>query len=99
MAFIRTSKRTAAKNRRKAANYKRVCVEVDERDNGFCVVCCWWTPEPRIHHHIIFRSQGGPDTTENLCTVCATCHADIHDRKVLVTGNANKALHIERKVA
>jgi len=37
-AFIRTSKRTAAKNRAKAANYRKVCAEVDTRDFGHCRV-------------------------------------------------------------
>lgn len=29
-------------------------------------------------HHIIFRSHGGPDTMENLITLCLHCHAKEH---------------------
>lgn len=95
-AFIRTSPRKAAKNRVKAANYRKVCAEVDTRDLGHCRVChCFCAPYVH-HHHIVFRSQGGKDTTENLITVCTQCHADIHERRIRVTGNANVTLKIER---
>jgi 5-methylcytosine-specific restriction endonuclease McrA len=94
-AFIRPSKRTAARNRRKATNYRRVCAQVDTRDGGFCRVCRRFC-QATAHHHIVFRSQGGKDTTANLITVCVDCHADIHSRKVRVTGDANNTLQIER---
>ncbi len=29
-------------------------------------------------HHQAFRSQSGDDSEENLITLCAGCHADIH---------------------
>src|SRR3974390_1710479 len=29
-------------------------------------------------HHLIFYSDGGPPTTENLVLVCPNCHATIH---------------------
>jgi len=96
MAFIRPSKRTAAKNRRKAANYRKVCAEVDKRDAKVCRVCRIWDGGALHHHHIVFRSQGGKDTTDNICIVCAGCHTDIHDRRIRVTGNANETLTIER---
>ena len=96
MAFIRPSKRTAAKNRRKAANYRKVCEEVDARDRKTCRVCRIWDGGALHHHHIVFRSQGGKDTTENIATVCAACHDDIHARRIRVTGDANHTLTIER---
>lgn len=95
MAFIRPSKRTAAKNRRKAANYKRVCAEVDARDRKTCRVCRIWDGGVLHHHHIVFRSQGGKDTTANIATVCAGCHNDIHARRIFVTGNANGTLVVK----
>ena len=94
-AFIKTSKRKAAKNRAKAANYRKVCAQVEARDRKCCRVCGVFMFLP-AHHHIVFRSQGGEDTTANLCTVCFRCHADIHDRRIRVTGNANETLTIER---
>jgi predicted HNH restriction endonuclease len=41
------------------------------------------------HHHIVFRSRGGLNVAENLITVCGSCHADIHDGRVFVTGTAS----------
>jgi 5-methylcytosine-specific restriction endonuclease McrA len=32
-------------------------------------------------HHKQFRSQYGDDTEENLITLCAACHAGVHERK------------------
>lgn len=29
-------------------------------------------------HHIIFKSDGGPDTKENLIALCKRCHDDLH---------------------
>ena len=31
-------------------------------------------------HHVIWRSQGGGDSPENLLTLCAKCHAKVHDK-------------------
>jgi len=31
-----------------------------------------------VPHHIIFRSHGGPDTMENLVTLCIHCHGKAH---------------------
>lgn len=95
-AFIRTSKRKAARNRAKAANYKWACAEVDTRDFGHCRVCNRFCAPFVHHHHVVFRSQGGKDTTSNIATVCSACHADIHERRIRVTGNANERLTIER---
>lgn len=34
-------------------------------------------------HHVIFKSQGGTDTMDNLLTLCASCHmGGIHARKL-----------------
>lgn len=32
-------------------------------------------------HHIIYRSQGGPDVIGNLVLLCASCHALVHTSK------------------
>ena len=95
MAFIRPNKRTAAKNRAKAANYRKVCAEVDKRDAKVCRVCRIWDGGALHHHHIVFRSQGGKDTTENLITVCAQCHEDIHAHRISVRGNADAQIVID----
>lgn len=30
-------------------------------------------------HHVRLRSQGGPDTVDNLLSICMECHRYIHD--------------------
>jgi HNH endonuclease len=36
-------------------------------------------------HHVVFRSHGGEDTMENLCTLCASCHDGVHiERELLI---------------
>jgi len=57
---------------------------VKERDGFACRLCGDWKGKlyletgavvDDIHaHHIIPKSQGGPDTMENLITLCDLCH-------------------------
>ena len=51
-------------------------------------------------HHVIWRSQGGGDSPENLLTLCAKCHAKVHnktktDKKVreLFKGMCKRQVH------
>lgn len=39
-----------------------------ERDGSCCRVCGRYTEDPGLHH-IRYRSEGGPDTVDNLITV------------------------------
>ncbi len=55
---------------------KKLQIEVLERDNFTCQECGTYTEAPP--HHKIKLSQGGSDTTENLTTLCMTCHAKEH---------------------
>ena len=49
------------------------------RDNFKCRHC----GERRLHpHHVIFKSHGGPDTLNNLISLCPSCHAALHDGKL-----------------
>jgi 5-methylcytosine-specific restriction endonuclease McrA len=32
-------------------------------------------------HHIVFRSHQGTDTEENMITLCAECHQQVHCRQ------------------
>lgn len=49
---------------------------VVERDDQICSICgTGWSPEI---HHIIFRSQGGPDEAWNLITLCKVHHQEVH---------------------
>ncbi len=61
---------------------KKVVLAVFERDSYECQYnvsdqCVGTQPEQGhcLHaHHVIHKSQGGPDTIENLKTCCAFCH-------------------------
>ncbi len=62
----------------------RLSQKVKLRDGFCCRLCGDWKRKvyletgavvEDIHaHHIIPRSQGGPDTMENLITLCDLCH-------------------------
>jgi HNH endonuclease len=43
-----------------------------------CAACGHDKPDELHHHHLVARSQGGPDTDSNLITLCVECHAKIH---------------------
>lgn len=51
-----------------------------ERDNYRCRMC-GATNVPFHLHHILYRSQGGPHTRENLITLCFRCHDTAHSNK------------------
>lgn len=52
---------------------------VYNRDKGLCK-CGKWIEPGTPPHHIVFRSQGGSDTMENLEMCCNDCHNKIHHR-------------------
>lgn len=86
--------RTVSTDRRRRYQQKdrerrKVYAVVDARD---CHVCRHCGGDGQHHHHVVFRSQGGLDTTENIVTLCASCHDRIHARTLFVTGNADGLL-------
>jgi 5-methylcytosine-specific restriction endonuclease McrA len=103
-ARLRMAKATAAKAVRSLSALYRT---VYQRDGYRCVVCrapvdpASLEPLKRAHpHHIVPRSLAGTaikHTTANLCTVCPICHADIGDKVLSITGNADRYLTIRRK--
>jgi predicted HNH restriction endonuclease len=36
-------------------------------------------------HHIVFRSEQGPDQTWNLVTLCESCHSAVHDFRLAIS--------------
>lgn len=91
-----TAQRRAKKARANLAVYRAACRKVDKRDGRQCRVCqrvIFLTAE---HHHIKPRSLGGKHTTDNLIRVCGNCHQLITAKRIIVTGNADEQLHIER---
>jgi 5-methylcytosine-specific restriction endonuclease McrA len=83
-----------AKRRAKELAWRRVRAWVLVRDSRKCRVCK--TAEGVDVHHIKFRSVGGEDTAENLAALCRVCHAEIHAYRLVVSGNANGKLKVER---
>lgn len=49
--------------------------------NGWCACCGMGTLETEWHH-IIYRSQGGDESDENMLEVCRECHEKIHAGKI-----------------
>ena len=53
------------------------------RDGYKCQCCKGKHKDSKLEvHHIIFRSQGGSDESENLITLCRTCHKALHEGKI-----------------
>jgi 5-methylcytosine-specific restriction endonuclease McrA len=57
--------------------YERLHEQVLRRDGWICQNC--GSRSNLEVHHKEFRSQGGDDTEQNLITVCAKCHARLHN--------------------
>lgn len=59
-------------------NAKAACLN---RDNYTCQCCK--TKNGTLHaHHIVYRSQDGADTLNNLITLCEECHEKLHKGKL-----------------
>lgn len=78
------TKRTRNRRRRRQADELRLAERAAQQADGYrcsdpdCP--CHDRPGGRIEtHHIRYRSQGGPDTIENLITLCETAHRRCHD--------------------
>ena len=57
-------------------SYESLRQRVLRRDGWRCQSC--GTMSNLEVHHRQFRSHSGDDSEDNLITLCATCHADIH---------------------
>lgn len=63
-----------------------------DRDGYQCQKCK--TKKGKLHtHHIIFRSNGGTDTPDNLITLCEECHEKLHKGKFEIKGLKSKTKH------
>ena len=62
------------------------------RDNYQCQKCK--THNVKLHvHHIIFRSNGGTNSPENLITLCKNCHDRLHNDEFVIKGIKSKTKH------
>ena len=66
-----------------AGAYARLRRHVVERDGGRCVLCLQNGTDV---HHVIYRSQGGTDSLNNLVLLCRHCHERAHG-----TGNGKQS--------
>jgi len=56
--------------------YRKLHRQVLERDGWHCQIC--GSMQRLQVHHSRFRSQGGGDAEDNLITLCAGCHEQVH---------------------
>lgn len=63
-------------------DYHALCEVVLKRDHYRCRSCKY--RQNLTAHHIIFRSEGGPDATWNLVTLCASCHNGVHHHGLVI---------------
>lgn len=63
--------------------YKKLCRKIWERDGWLCRACGL---RNNLHcHHVQFRSEGGPDESWNLITLCCFCHDKIHAYELFIS--------------
>ncbi len=58
------------------AGYNQMRFQIFERDGWKCQHC--GRRDQLQIHHLVRRSQMGPDTEGNLMTVCSDCHRRLH---------------------
>lgn len=62
--------------------YQNLKQYVLNRDNYSCKSCTSKKKNTKLHvHHILFKSNGGTDTKNNLITLCESCHDKLHKKK------------------
>jgi 5-methylcytosine-specific restriction endonuclease McrA len=78
-------------------DFYNVKAYVLDRDKYSCQKCKSKTKNQHLHvHHIIFKSNGGTDSPDNLVTLCESCHKKIH---LLKNGQAQKESKLLRTKA
>lgn len=99
LKFPKPPSRFSEKQRKRAEEareMREVYAKVTARDHSACRVCGRFQSPRAVgmlerlhHHHVQYRSQGGPTTTANVVCLCSACHAAIHDANLRVTGDAD----------
>jgi len=67
---------TTSRLRLDPVSYDNLRQQVLRRDGWRCQVCGAMT-NLEVHHKV-FRSHLGPDSEENLITMCTACHNGVH---------------------
>ena len=64
------------------------------RDGYTCQHCRGMSKDPKLHcHHIVFRSEKGTDTPNNLICLCNTCHDALHRGDFKLSTRRSKTKH------
>lgn len=63
---------------------------VYRRDGYRCALCD--DPRRLQVHHVVMRSQGGPETEMNLITLCPRCHALCHGTDIDRLGKSREEM-------
>lgn len=64
------------------------------RDSYTCQYCKGKSKDSRLQcHHILFKSENGTDTPENLIILCETCHKALHKGEIKLSGKKSKTKH------
>lgn len=73
---------SSAKKRTAKSLAPQLRQQVFEADRRRCRLCGVSEGRAVLHaHHVVYRSEGGPDALENLLTLCLECHDTVHSRK------------------
>jgi 5-methylcytosine-specific restriction endonuclease McrA len=95
----------AKEERDELAHEREVYKAVDLRDRKRCRACGRKSNPNGVglldrahHHHVIYRSAGGPTETWNVALICASCHDEEHVKRTLqIEGNADEGLTFWRR--
>lgn len=60
------------------SDHRKAQKDGKERDGYVCMICGKYC-ENAHGHHVIYVSEGGPATTNNIVTLCEECHRDYHN--------------------
>jgi len=71
-----SSIRKASRLRLDEKRYRELSISILERDSWKCQQC--GRRDQLQIHHIVRRSQLGPDGEENLIVFCSSCHSSLH---------------------
>ena len=72
--------------------YYNVKAYILDRDNYSCQHCKAKNIKLRVHH-IIFRSNSGTNSPDNLITLCKDCHDKLHNNEIVIQGVKSKTKH------
>lgn len=78
----------------RAKGFYNVKAYVLHRDNHKCQRKGCKSKDQHLEvHHIVFRSNGGTDTPDNLVTLCSTCHKSLHAGEWELKTSRSKTKH------